>query len=308
MELNPVKLNFVLGIGRSGTTMLARLLALSTTPMRYISEPFYGLANQVSPNRIDTAFVAPREENRIKKLRDAISQMINDKNIFKPSKLFKIERDDNNATCLLVKEVHALFAFPEILNDIDCRIIIITRDTSRVLDSYLMSYKQGNYRYLAEEYLYLTKYVRGSINPPYTLIDAALEKVSPFLVDYLHRPKLLTSIVRRTVCTMEVTRQFLLAWAEKDERALHVAYEDLCRNPDTVGCEAFSFLGLDFNDITRNQIENMTRGSSTEYYATDKDSKAILDRPYRKLSRADLRWISNLLLDRSMPEKGRPCA
>lgn len=293
MEPEFVKQVFVFGIGRSGTTLLSRLAALSCTPMRFINEPITCLHDAIAPDKVDTNFIAPNERERIAKMREIIPFMEHETAIFEPKMRLKIERDNPDAKCLLLKEVHALLAFPQVLAGLDCRIVVITRETSRVLDSYLLV--EGNFAYLVEEFGFLADYVSGRITERYPTIDAALASVSPSVVRYLKRPKWLTSRLRRTVCTMEVIRHFLLAWAEKDERVLAIQYEDLCRQPIPKMMSVFSFLGLDYDARTERQIVEMTSGQSTEYYATDKDSRLLLDQAYRKLMPSDLRWMGRFV-------------
>ena len=286
---------FVLGIGRSGTTLLGRLTALSPTPMRFISEAFTCLSDTISPDKSDTSYVSPSDQERIRKVQNTLPNMECGFEIFKPKMRDRIERDDSDAECMLVKEVHALLAFPQILANSDCRVVVITRETSRVLDSYLQV--KGNYIYLVDEHRFLAAYVSGRIAEREPIIDAALERVSPSVVRYLKRPKWMTSRLRRIVCTMEVMRHFLLAWAEQDERVMAVQYEELCKEPVAVMRQVFVHLGLKCDEQTERQTLKMTSGESTEYYATDKDSSKILNQAFRKLKQADLKWIGDLISD-----------
>lgn len=286
---------FVLGVGRSGTTLLGRLVALSSTPMRFISEPITCLNGPIGPERVDVNFIAPTEQERVAKMREVFSRMEREVEVIKPKMRFMIERDNPDAKCLLLKEVHALLAFPQILAGRDCRIVVITRETSRVLDSYLLV--EGNFLYLVEEYKFIADYVSKRISERYPIIDAALNEVSPSVMRYLKRPMWMTSRLRRIVCAMEVVRHFLLAWAEQDERVMAVQYSALCQEPMAQMRRIFSFLELDCDAETENHIMKMTSGASRGYYSTDKDSRAILNQAYRKLTPADLKWIGGFVAD-----------
>jgi hypothetical protein len=296
MESDLVKPIFILGIGRSGTTLLGRLVALSPTPMRFISEPITCLKEPISPDRVDVNFISPAEQERVAKIRGILLRMEKEVEMFKSQMLARIERDDPVGRYLLIKEVHALLAFPQILKDLDCRVAVITRDTSRVLDSYLLV--EGNFKYLVEEYKFLKEYVAGRIAQRSPVIDAALEKVSPAVVRYLRRPTWITSRLRRTACTMEVIRHFLLAWAEQDDRVVAVQYKDVCLEPVSEMQRVLAFLGLACDARAESQILKMTSGESTEYYATDKDSRKVLTQAYRKLMPREARWIGSLVADR----------
>lgn len=286
---------FVLGIGRSGTTLLGRLTALSPTPMRFISEAITCLDEPISPDKVDTNFIGPTDRERITKVRETFPCMEKQLNIFKPKMRSMIERDDPDAQYLLIKEVHALLAFPQILADVDCRVVVITRETSRVLDSYLVL--KDNFRYLVEEYRFLADYASGRIAEQFPLLDAALKRVSPAVVRYLKRPTWMTTRLRRIACTMEVIRHFLLAWAEQDERVIAVQHDELSLEPVAAMERVFAHLDLDYDGQAENQILQMTTGESIEYYATDKNSRMILTQPYRILTPAELRWVAGFVSD-----------
>lgn len=291
----------VLGIGRSGTTLLGRLVALSPTPMRFISEPITCLKEPISPDRVDVNFISPTEQERVAKIREILLSMEKEVEMFKSEMHTRIERDDPDGRYLLIKEVHALLAFPQILKDLDCRVAVITRDTSRVLDSYL--FLEDNFKYLVEEYRFLKEYVAGRTSQQSSVIDVALERVSSAVVCYLKRPTWVTSRLRRIACTMEVIRHFLLAWAEQDERVVAVRYEDVCLEPVSEMQRVFAFLGLACDAQAKGRILKMTSGESTEYYATNKNSRKVLNQAYRKLVPRELRWIGSLIADHRQLEK-----
>lgn len=278
-----MKFRFVLGIGRSGTTMLGRIVAFSGSPMRFLSEPFYGLKEQASPERIDTSSVMPDEAERVGFLRDRIVRLGETLDLFRDDRRFKIERDDAGAEALLVKEVHALLAFPEIVRPLEHRTVVITRDTARALDSYVSRIDQKRRRYLFDEGEYLAACVRGR-RPAHPLVARALETAPQNVRRYLARPRWTTSALFRRVATMVVIRDFLRAWAESDPNVLHVRFEDLCLDPVGNGKRVFDALGLAFDDKTVAAITEMTSGSSDAYYATDKDSRKVLAQPFKALS------------------------
>lgn len=278
-----MKYRFVLGIGRSGTTLLGRIVAFSATPMRFASEPFHGLKVHASPERPDTNCVLPGEADRVTFLRDSIVRLGEGLEGFRADRLMKVERDDAGADVLLIKEVHSLLAFPEIVRGLDHRTAVITRDTTRVLDSYLIRYKAGNDKYLVGEHSYLARYLGGRDAAPNPLLDAALSGVSRGVKAYLKRPKWLTSVPMRAACTMEVIRHFLTAWAGSDDAVIHVPYEELCLDPIGGMKGIYDFFDLAGNEETVRRIRETTSGESTEYYATDKDSRKVLTQDYRML-------------------------
>jgi hypothetical protein len=293
-----MKYRFVLGIGRSGTTLLGRIAGSAATPMRFISEPFHGLKVQVSPERLDTNCALPGEAARIAFLRDAILGLGENLDGIRDDRRVKIERDDAGADVLLIKEVHSLLAFPEIVRGMNHRTVVITRDTARVLDSYLVRYKGGNDKYLVQEHAYLAQYLGGHGVSLVPLLDKALREVPGSVKSYLRRPRWMTSVSLRTASTMEVIRHFLAAWAKADESVIRVVYEDLCVDPPGEMKEIYDFLGLESTDESVRKVSQMTTGNSTEYYATDKDSRKVLAQDYRVLSAAVSRLTTSAMTAR----------
>ena len=108
----------------------------------------------------------------------------------------------------------------------------------------------------------------------------------------------------RSIFTTELFRQaaiteflghFLRTWSSEDDRVAQVSFESLCRDPLGETVRLYDFLDLDYDDDTLSAVRHMTHGTSNEYYATDKDSRRILEQPYKWLRGRRLRRVTAFL-------------
>lgn len=293
-----MKYRFVLGVGRSGTTLLGRLMALSTSPMKFISEPFPGIERRGNPKCVDPSFIMPiPNSEEVKSARNNIVALSKNEDVLKKELSGKrVERSDNNPDFLLIKEVHTLLAFPMILSGLDYKAVVVTRDTTRVIDSYFHGHTKKQRIYLIEEFQYIKDYVRGRTrNFSCDILNDALQSISLKLIKHIKRPSWMTSELSRQVLVTEIINHFLTAWARTDERVMYVAFEDLCSTPLEVCKKLYDFLDLGYDETTISDIEKITKGKSTAYYDTDKDSGKILKQEYKYLSEKDLTGIKKLI-------------
>ncbi|HVN40471.1 MAG TPA: hypothetical protein VMW19_20090 [Myxococcota bacterium] len=280
---------FVFGVGRSGTTLLGRLLAYTQTPARFVTELCPSIPDRI-PNPI--FMVEPADAATIGRVRDALFELAAGKLRFAPDQAWRLERDDADAQVAVVKDVHSLLAWPAIVEGLPAwRAVVITRETPRVLDSLLR--ERGNRRYLAEDYAWLARHLDADPRDP--RIDRAASSLPARMTEYLRRPRLLTRGWLRQALAAELLARFLRDWALHDARVAHVEFEALCRDPLGETLRLYEFLELDHDDETLDRIRRTTTGSSDEYYATDKDSRRVLGQGYKMLSRRRQRRLARFL-------------
>ena len=280
---------FVLGVGRSGTTLLSRLLAYTRTPARFVTELCPGIPDRI-PNPV--FMVEPEDGATIGRVRDALFELAAGKLRFAPDQAWRLERNDADAQVVMVKDVHSLLAWPSIVEGLpDWRAVVISRETSRVLDS--QRRKRGNRAYLAEDYAWLARSIDAEPRDP--RIDRVASALPARLTDYLRRPRLLTRGWLRQALAAEFLARFLRDWAEHDARVAHVEFEALCRDPLGETIRLFEFLDLDCDDETLDRIRRTTTGSSDSYYATEKDSRRVLGQGYKMLSRRRQQRLARFL-------------
>lgn len=286
-----MRYRFAFGLGRSGTTLLGRLLAFTSSPTLFVSELCPGIADRI-PNPI--FMVEPGDVATVAQVRDAVIDLGSGKSPFPQNQAYRIERNDLDADVLLIKDIHSLLAYREIVSGLeDWRAVVILRDISRTLDSYFFGHPTGDRRYLVEEYKFIAKCLAEG--PLDTLMDRALATLSPAVSRYFRRPRMLTSELMRQAAATQFMCHFLEAWVSEDARLTRIRFEDLCRDPLSEMLRVLEFLELDYDDQTLTEIQRMTSGDSREYYATDKDSRGILRQPYKYLSNRELSQLKAFL-------------
>jgi len=286
-----MRYRFVFGLGRSGTTLLGRLLALTSSPTRFVSELCPGIADRI-PNPV--FMVEPGDASTIASVRDAVVDLGSGKSPFSEEQAFRIERNDPDADVLLIKDIHSLLAYREIVAGLeDWRAVIILRDVSRTLDSYFFGHSPKVRRYLVEEYKFLAeRVVNGRCDASMSRAMAAL---NPVVAKYFRRPRVFTSELMRQAAATDFICHFLETWADEDDRLTQIRFEHLCRDPLTETLRLLEFLELEHDDQTLAGVQHMTSGSSHEYYATDKDSGMILRQSYKYLGNRELNRLEAFL-------------
>lgn len=248
-----MKIRVVAGVGRSGTTWLARMLALSPTPMKVVMEPFARAAYPPDNGQIEPFSVLPGSLDVVWARDLLLSLEHSDDVIQEEAREWTVERDDPDAEVLLVKVTHSLPALPEILDGLDYKTIVTTRDTMRIIDSFFHGHKPEQRHYLVDEY------------------------------KHLGLPWIENEVWRQAIVT-EIVTDYLLAWALASERVKGVTFRDLCSVPVPSCKGLYRFLDLKWQvHKTDKTIMQMTTGNEEGYYDTSKNSWHILHQDYKFL-------------------------
>jgi hypothetical protein len=238
--------------------------------------------------------VEPEDTATVDRVREAIAELGAGKCPFDAREMQRLERDDPDAEVLIVKDIHSLLAYPQILSGLDdWRAVAITRDTTRCLDSYFHGHQPEQRRYLIEDYAYLAAHIDCVAAD--SLVARAERSVGSRVRRYLRRPRWRTTELFRQAAITEFLAHFLRAWSAGDGRMAHVSFESLCRDPLGEATRLFDFLDLDCGDDALSAVRRMTTGSSDAYYATDKDSRRVLEQPYKWLGSRALRRVATFL-------------
>jgi hypothetical protein len=286
-----MRYRFAFGLGRSGTTLLGRLLALTSSPTRFVSELCPGIPDRI-PNPV--FMVDPKDAATTARVRDTIVELGLGKLPFSEEQAYRIERNEPDAEILLIKDIHSLLAYPAIVAGLeDWRAVVILRETTRTLDSYFFGHSPKRRRYLVEEYKFIANYLSQVRDD--ALIGPSLATLRPTVARYFRRPHMFTSELFRQAAATEFVNHFLEHWASEEDRLTHIRFEDLCRNPLEETIRVLEFLDLEYEGETLEEIKRMTSGNSDEYYATDKDSKSILGQPYKYLGNRQLNRLERFL-------------
>ena len=286
---------FILGAGRSGTTFLGRVVSCTSSKIKYIPEIFPGIKTFQNLRYKDPNFINPFDTSRIDLACEILENAFSSNDILRINQKQRVERDDGFIDFLLIKEVHCLLAFPSITEKLRAKTVVITRNPLKILDSYFVGHNKKKRIYLLEEYEFFKKYLRGKKPKTLTIIDKALAKCSPKIRDYIQRPKILTSEIKRQFCVNEVLRQFLIEWSNQSTNIYHITHEELCENPIQNAEVIFKFLGLQYNVEALKKIEQVTTGKEQGYYDTNKNSREIMTQSFKFLSPRMANELNNIL-------------
>lgn len=277
---------FILGVGRGGTTLLGRLMALSKSKMRFVIEPLPRVKKILSNKFAEPWFVPPIENSaEAGHMREILLQLSMSENIIREEiKAETIERNDENYEYLLIKEVHALLAFPLLLSEFDFKAVVITRDITRVLDSFFSGHLKHQRKYLVDDYRFMHSYIKsGKETRHVELLEKTISEMHPNIINYLRRPIFLTNEVFRMASIVAIINKYLKTWAQANNQMVtHVSFEELCLNPVTETERLFKCLDLQYDDTVLDKVLAMTRnGSDTGYYDTRKNGLDILGQEYK---------------------------
>ncbi len=289
-----VKYRFILGLGRSGTTLLETVASFTCSQIKLISEPLPKIRGLRRKKISDPSFCSPFDPDKLLFSCEIL------KNIFNSDLLLnnpqnRIIRSDINPDFCVVKEVHALFAFPVITQMLNAKAVIITRDSKRVIDSYFKGHTKNQRKYLKQEIKFTKMYLSGKFREKFQLLDDTLLKLNPEIISYIKKPALFTSEILMQYCITEIIKTYLITCAENyPQNFLHIQFETLCTNPIEISKKVYDFLNLDFNEEVQTKIHNTTTSSSNGYYDVAKNSRKILNQDFSCLSSKTLKQINRL--------------
>lgn len=287
---------FVLGIGRSGTTLLSKSLALSSSKLKMLIEPFSKLKYPLSPDKRDMNYVSPKNYAKIKKVNKKIADLTYkneeiEKNLINDT----VYREDNQYNFFIMKEVHSLLTFPKILENENCKIIIIIRNTPKTCDSFFArNLFKFQMKYFVEEYKYIRKALTKNIDV-HKYLKSSINNINKNMKSYIKKPIIFTKRIYRHAITIEIIKNFLVNWSNNDNRVKIVSFEDLCLKKIEVIKDIYNFTNLNYNHNTIKKIKNTTQGNEKDTYSIKKDSKKIISRDYKYLNDKQVEFINKLI-------------
>ncbi len=295
-----MKYRFILGVGRSGTTLVARLMALSTSRMRLVVEPFPRVKDLPTNDYLEPWSVrpGPHDSKEIERARGVISRLSMSAAIIRESiRNETIERDDEAFDFLLIKEVHGLLAFPSIVSNLEFKAVVVTREVPRVLDSFLAGHQKALRKYLVDDFRFVRDYLKQRRFQQNPLLEAAVRGSGTRLINYVRRPKWLTEETLRLASVIALINTLLVNWAISESyHVQHVTFERLCLHPVEECERLYRFLDLEYDNAVLEQVLSITRkGNETGYYDTNKDSIRVLNQDFKCLSRRDISRLGHLL-------------
>lgn len=295
---------FILGVGRSGTTWLGDLVSLTKSPIKYLDEPFPKLKKDILlksfPFKYKVPWFLPFDctNQQLSEFLKVLSKFQDSNDVFRGNFLnHTLKKDDESFSNLLIKDVHQLGVYPRALANMpNTRIVIITRDTKRVVDSLFNTFGMDN-NYLMSEYDYLKKRIRKNKSSGNIYIDAAIRSLSLEAISYFKKIHLFENKPKKLALIIHVISQSLILWANDDKRVLHVTHENLCLDIYKQIKHIYSHIELDYDSSILNMVKEKTTGSEHGSFDTSKNSLAVLNQKYRVLDNKMLSDIEKLNLN-----------
>lgn len=290
------RLRLVLGVGRSGTSWLSRVLSHTSTPIRFFNEFLF----RYRPKLI----FSDRHDHTAIKYKPTLPEKhplvyaYRTLTVPKSRSWSKLGvnkhplRDDSNWEVCLVKEVHALLGTEALVKRLECPSLFIARDPIYVVDS-LLSFRGLEAPIWRNEYAYITA-------PQF------LDRFFPSHADVICRHCTVISnsdTVRRKIIlsktlTVGLINKMLRILAQELGFVRHIRYEELCRAPVQVFSEAANFLRLEVGPEMLDFLEetqSSTPMSQNNPYSVFRDITAQLERPLRFVLDSEAKEMEALL-------------
>ena len=289
------KLRLILGLGRSGTTWLARVLASSPTPLRFFEEPLFHMKPELCFNEGSdhTAIDYNPPQQVIERLLLAYG-LLGVKNFDWDRlgiKKFLI-RDDTGFQACLVKEVHGLMACEQIVDHLQCPILFIIRDPIRVVDS-LIHAQSFDSVYLDAESRQLPlnkRFLKTFFPVNFQEITDTYSWISNIR---FHRKK----IILRKVLTAGVLTEYFKLISKRFRNTSLITYEQLCLNPWVFFPQLAEFLKIVWDHTSEIQLQESMRKNSTSHdpYSIFQDTKMQINRTLAVLSNEEKKAGESIL-------------
>lgn len=282
-------LRLVLGLGRSGTSWLAHVLGKADNPMRFLIEPLYGMENVpvFSQGYDQTAlpYLPKLEENHpLLKYYEGWANP-NWSGEMLPEKLI---RDDRDFSVCLIKEVHSLLATEGLLKALRCPTIFITRNPLYVVDSLFATvgldapiwYHESHY---IQDFTFLSCFCEGE----------RLLVLNRFTHRYESNREWM---ITRKALTVTLLNRMLTALSDEFEHAMHIQYEELCRQPKQEFMRAFGFLGLEMGEEAKRFLkETQSVKDAGDPYSIYRDTASQVNRPLKFLTEKEAVMVQKVL-------------
>ncbi|NVM22267.1 MAG: sulfotransferase [Desulfobacterales bacterium] len=290
------KLRLILGVGRSGTSWLSRVLSKSTTPLRFFNEPLHPFRPKLPfSNKYDHTAVpycrSLGDDHPLVRVYKCLTLSDYDWDRLLPGKI--ICRDDRKFSFCLVKEVHALLATEALLKKLQCATLFITRDPVYVVDS-LLSFRRLNAPIWQNE----SRYVRdGSFLVRYFPEEAyRIQKYYGKNARTFNKKK---RIIMNKMLTVGIINKMLSSLADELDFVCHIRYEELCEDPEKIFKKAADFLSLDMEAGMLDYLSSTQKKNERDIgpYSIYRDTSQQLRRPLRFISDTEAEMGRTMLLE-----------
>lgn len=293
-QAEPKKLRLILGIGRSGTTWIGRMLATSSTPLRYFEEPLHSINPALS-------FANVRSHTDIsfyKDLPDAhrllfAYKLLTLQNLDWDSLGLQrsLRKNDKNFNFCLVKEVHCLLATEALLNRLQVPSIIVMRNPLYIVDSLFDAQTLSSIYLVYQNKLILKDQVffKRYFSKTNDEIHSTFSKIAGW-------PDERRKIVQQRILMVSLMTKMLEQVAKNSTMSFLIRYEDICRSPEKLFSDMAAFLGLDWK---QNSIDSLMGtlnfAGEGNHYSVKRNTKKQLNRPFRFLTQEEIEEAKEML-------------
>ena len=305
------KLRLVLGVGRSGTSWVSRVLAACGAPMRCMSEPLYHIrpALQLGQHRDHTAIGYERELRPGHRLLRAY-HLLTERTAFchEIGLTPFILRDDESWRTCLIKEVHGLLATEALLRGLRRPAVLLVRDPVYVADSILSVNGLDNWYLAGESQSVLAPAFLGRFIPERT-VD--MRRAAAAAATWRGA----RGAAARLTLTVGLINRMFTSLAIGYPVAMLVEYERLCDDPHALFPAIATFLNLTWDAAAADFLESTTHASAPDAadpYAVVRQTESQTARRWHVLADADAQTCRQLLIDaglqRTVPPQPLPQA
>jgi len=234
-EAEPGRLRLILGVGRSGTTWVSRVLSRTGRPMRLLIEPLFHLEPRlpfhVNGDHTAVGYQPFSPDDPLLRAYSSLTQ----RNLSGPVK--GLERDDAGWQLCLVKEVHALMGTEGLLLAWQTPTLFLLRDPVYVVDSLFSAQ--------TPQTIYLDHEVEAVLREEFLnrFLPDRQDKVRQLVFDAETRQPRQRLILSKVLCT-QLLQEMFLALSREFPPAKAFRYEQFCDAPHETFQAAAQALGI----------------------------------------------------------------
>jgi hypothetical protein len=295
-KVDTQKLRLILGVGRSGTTWLSRVLLETPTPIRFFMEGLYFVKPKLKFSEfgdftaIHYSATLPENNSLLRIYRSFLAQQY----YWSALGVNKhLQRNDSDWQLCVVKEVHSLLATEALLTYFNCPTVFVTRNPIYLIDS-LFARDGLHTIYLCHEsrWVFKTNFIKRFAPEHSKDIKRALQKVSKLEARQQIVLYKLLSVALIQLMFNKLFRYF--------PNICLVSYEDLCQNPQTLFPYLADFLGLNWDQKMQSFLMNTgnpKKVNTTEKYPVFKDTSKNSYREFQFLNSDEVSLCQKILND-----------
>lgn len=280
-----MKYIFLLGVGRSGTSWVGKVLSSTSDALIYFEEPITKFRKYPESNCWEKwSFNANASEETIDWYVDRLKRLPFEYEELLRSGIIKrsVHSNSENPEFVLIKEVHNLSAWHRVISKMEnVDVIVIDRNPYRILDSYFHNFpRRNNY---VDEYRWLRECVLDSSKIKDKLYHEVVGMFSENALDYIKKPfsktaefiRFFISILFARNCVRRVCGNYY-----------YLPYEFLCKNPKFEFGSLFDTFNLSWDCGTDEILEQtMSKDERNEPYSVCRADILVGDKPFKYLTK-----------------------